>query len=101
MVERTQPMSEQSAELVRETRARRRIRLAIEAASYQIDPGYGIEWQPIGGMVEMQGREGGWTVFLVGGRVLCGYCVVDVLEHLALVRHSDGSACATAPPESS
>lgn len=80
----------QHAELVRETRARRRIRLAIEAAGYQIDPDYGIEWQPIGGMVEMQGREGGWTVFLVGGKVLCGYCVDDVLEHLALVRQIDG-----------
>jgi hypothetical protein len=41
------------------TRARKAITDAVEAKGASVTL---LEWQPIGGMVEMSGHDGGWTV---------------------------------------
>lgn len=51
---------DRNGEEVRETRARKRIRLALEGRGAT---DIVIRWEPVGQMVEMSGREGGWTVF--------------------------------------
>lgn len=78
--------------MARETRARRRIREAVEARGGSVES---MEWQPIGQMVEMQGREGGWTVFArmprkdAPGKTFedhfTGYSVDDVLGLIELM----------------
>jgi hypothetical protein len=47
---------------VSETRARRRIREIANQYEFVVED---IEWQPIGAMIEMSGREGGWTVYFL------------------------------------
>lgn len=44
-----------------ETRARRRIRAAIESRGYHIES---IEWEPVYYAGEMSGMAGGWTVLI-------------------------------------
>jgi hypothetical protein len=64
-----------------ETRARRKIREAVEAKGAKVTD---LTWEPIGQMVEMSGREGGWTVFAEwsDGREdhALGYSWQDVVE---------------------
>ena len=54
---------------------------AVEEKGYTV--GY-IDYRPLGGNVEMIGREGGWTVRVDDGEDLVdyvlGYTVQDVLE---------------------
>jgi hypothetical protein len=42
------------------SRARRKIREAVEVRGAKIVE---LTWRPVGQMVEMSGREGGWTLF--------------------------------------
>jgi hypothetical protein len=62
-----------------ETRARRRIREAAERHGLEVESAY---WQPIGQMIEMQGHDGGWTVFIKGYGVATGYSCDDVIESI-------------------
>jgi hypothetical protein len=73
-----------AGEQVSETRARRQIRLALEELGATW---ISIRWEPIGQMVEMSGREGGWTVLalLPGVRheeVFLGYSAGEVLGRI-------------------
>jgi hypothetical protein len=61
----------------RESLPRRKIREAAEAEGLVIED---MDWQPIGAMIEMQGREGGWTVLFEGGGHALGHCWQDVVE---------------------
>lgn len=69
-------------EEVRETPARRKIRVALEVlGATDID----ILWEPIGQMIEMSGREGGWSVFAkfpgnASDQHYLGYSVDEVLD---------------------
>lgn len=70
---------------VLETRARRQIRIALEVLGATW---ISIRWEPVGQMIEMSGREGGWTVFarLPGVRYevhFLGYSASEVLEQIA------------------
>lgn len=61
---------------------RRKIEAAVKAQGYVIES---IEWQPIGGMVEKMGRDGGWTVFASNGTrevMACGYNADDVVAFI-------------------
>ena len=65
------------------TTQRRKIEAAAKAKGYVIES---IEWQPIGGMTEMVGRDGGWTVFARNGDqhvMACGYSADAVVTHIA------------------
>lgn len=69
-----------------ESKARRAIRLSIERRGGTVES---MTWQPIGQMIEMQGREGGWTVFArmpdqSHEEVFTGYSWLDVLDHIDL-----------------
>lgn len=64
---------------MRESRTRQRIRRAAESVGREVD---WMEWTPIGGMIEMQGRGGGWAVFLKDGSVVTGYSAEDVIHCL-------------------
>ena len=81
--------------MARETKQRRAIRLAIERRGGEVVE---MDWQPVGQMVEMAGREGGWTII---ARMPCrdaegawgegafedrflGYSWGEVLDHIAL-----------------
>lgn len=66
------------------TRARRKIRDIANAYEFTVED---IEWQPIGGMVEMSGRAGGWTVWTDQGVVLF-YSVAGAVEAFALHRRA-------------
>jgi hypothetical protein len=46
-----------------------------------------MEYEPIGGMIEMQGRSGGWTVWTDQG-VITFFAVVDAEETFALYRRA-------------
>jgi len=39
-----------------------------------------MEWEPVGQMIEMSGREGGWTVFVKDYGVATGYSAADVIS---------------------
>lgn len=60
------------------TKARTEITRAVEAKGYS-DPF--IEWEPIGQMVEMSGRSGGWSVF-AGDQHALGYNWRDVVDFI-------------------
>jgi hypothetical protein len=62
-----------------ETRARRKIREAVERHGMAVDA---MEYEPIGQMIEMSGREGGWTVFVKGYGVALGYSWQEVIENI-------------------
>lgn len=59
-----------------ETRARRRIRAAVEAACRQVEE---ITWEPIRPGSEMAGADGGWTVIATDGKHALGYNVDEVV----------------------
>lgn len=63
-----------------ESRCRRKIREIANRYEFVVED---IEWQPIGGMIEMQGRSGGWTVWTDQG-VITFFAVVDAEETFAL-----------------
>ena len=65
-----------------ETRARRKIRDIASRYEFTVED---IEWQPIGAMVEMQGRSGGWTVWTDQG-VVTFFAVADAVEAFSLHR---------------
>jgi hypothetical protein len=65
-----------------ETRARRRIREIANQYEFVVED---IEWRPIGAMIEMSGREGGWTVWTDQG-VITFFSVADAVETFALHR---------------
>jgi hypothetical protein len=65
-----------------ETRARRKIRDIANRYEFVVED---IEWQPIGQMIEMQGREGGWTVWTDQG-VITFFSMADALEAFELHR---------------
>lgn len=44
----------------RRTKAQRAIHAAAEAKGWRVTM---LQWEPVGGMIEMSGREGGWTVY--------------------------------------
>lgn len=62
---------------------RRKIEKAIAAKGYEVIE---IEWKPIGAMIEMVGRDGGWTVFAtkpgVADEMACGYNADAVVAHI-------------------
>lgn len=60
-----------------ETPARRKIRRAAEKRGLVID---WMEWQPIGAMMEMSGRDGGWSVFFKPSGHALGYNADDVAD---------------------
>lgn len=63
-----------------ESRARKKIRRAFAELGLGIES---IEWEPIGMCIEMQGREGGWSVWLdeeSGGGHVMGYNVDDLID---------------------
>lgn len=63
------------------TRRQMQIARALANKGYSITS---MEWSPIGGMVEMQGREGGWFVFAdPGDRFVGGFNVAEVLAQIA------------------
>lgn len=73
-----------------ESKQRRAIRLAIERRGGEVTE---MHWRPIGQMVEMSGREGGWEVFARMPRKdgagtfedhFLGYSWGDVLDYIAL-----------------
>lgn len=64
-----------------ETRAQRKIRKAVEAHGLVAEE---IAWEPIGQMIEMSGREGGWTVYVKDYGVATGYSTDDVIESIDL-----------------
>lgn len=61
----------------RETPARRKIREAAEKRALIIE---WMSWEPIGQMVEMSGREGGWEVWFTNGGHALGYNADEVVE---------------------
>lgn len=63
-----------------ETRARRRIREAVEATGRTVDL---IEWEPIHAGGEMQGAAGGWTVMASPDEHALGYNLAEVLEWIS------------------
>lgn len=70
-----------------ESRARRRIRLAVEAIGWDV---LEMEWEPWGQVVEKSGLEGGWTIKCrrrSDGVIdyAAGYSVDDVLRFLPLL----------------
>lgn len=73
-----------------ETRAQRKIRKAVEAHGLVAEE---ITWEPVGQMIEMQGREGGWYVYVKDYGVATGYSTDDVIESidLAAPMWKDGS----------
>lgn len=64
-----------------DTRARRKIRAAAERHGLTVGD---MEWEPIGAMIEMSGREGGWYVEIVGYGMALGYSWQDVVESIDL-----------------
>ena len=64
-----------------ETRARRKIREAAERHGLEVES---MEYEPIGAMLEMSGRVGGWTVRINGYGVATGYAWQDVVEQIDL-----------------
>lgn len=59
----------------RRTKAQKAIHAAAEAKGWRITM---LEWLPIGAMIEMSGREGGWTVY---GRRSDGTATADALGY--------------------
>jgi hypothetical protein len=68
-----------SSQSRRESIPRRKIREAVERHGLEVED---MEWQPIGGMIETQGREGGWTLFVKDCGVVIGYSWQDVVEQV-------------------
>jgi hypothetical protein len=69
---------------MKETRSQRTIRFAVERYGGELTR---IEWQPIGQMIEMAGREGGWTVFARmpwGEDHFLGYSTAGVIDSIGL-----------------
>lgn len=73
-----------------ETKQRKAIRLGIERRGGKVTE---MRWRPIGQMIEMSGREGGWEVFAQMPRkdgpgtfedYFFGYSWVDVLDFIAI-----------------
>lgn len=62
-----------------ETRARRKIRETVEWYGLEVES---MDYEPVGQMIEMSGREGGWTVFVKGYGVATGYSWQEVIEHI-------------------
>lgn len=87
---------------MRETPARRKIREAAERRGLVIEDMY---WQPIGAMMEMSGREGGWTVFFKSGGHALGHNAADVVDWIerglagGQPGYGDGCEACGAPPE--
>jgi hypothetical protein len=65
------------------SRARQKIREAAERHGFTVAA---LEWTPIGQMIEMQGREGGWYVEVQTGPnhsgIATGYSWQDVVEQI-------------------
>lgn len=80
--------------MARETPARRKIREAAERHGLVIEE---MDWQPIGAMVEMSGREGGWTVWFEDGGHALGYSADEVVEWIELRFHEIDEIPASTP----
>jgi hypothetical protein len=63
----------------RESRARRKIREAAERYGLTVGE---VEYEPIGGIVEMQGPAGGWWVEIVGYGTATGFSWQEVVESI-------------------
>lgn len=69
------------AAVARETPARRKIREAAERRGLVIA---WMDYEPIGAMVEMSGREGGWDVDFTVGTHALGYNANDVVAWIEI-----------------
>lgn len=83
-----------AGEPVRETQARRKIRVALEVRGATV---ISIRWEPIGQMIEMSGREGGWDVWArMPGKSheesFQGYALSDVLDGIDCAYPAPGSS---------
>lgn len=76
-----EPMAARERAVPRETPPRRKIREAAERHGLQVGE---MEWEPIGGMIEMQGRSGGWFVEIVDYGHATGSSWQEVVEHIDL-----------------
>lgn len=71
------PDSSVSRSVASETRARRKIREAAEQHGFEIEQ---MDYEPIGQMIEMQGRAGGWYVHVKDYGMATGYDWREVVE---------------------